>query len=69
MTNFADFDDYGSPYARGEGRLGDYVASLDFARRERLEQALRSAYLCGRHDAPRSFVAVALSCRGVVPGG
>jgi SAM-dependent methyltransferase len=67
--DFADFDDYWSPYASGEGMLGDYVVSLDPTRRGRLEQALRSAYLCGRTDGPRSFVAVALSCRGVVPGG
>ncbi|MBV8120630.1 MAG: class I SAM-dependent methyltransferase [Alphaproteobacteria bacterium] len=65
--DFADFEDYWSPYASGEGMLGDYVASLDPGRRDRLERHLRSAYLCGRPDGPRSFVAVALSCRGVVP--
>jgi ubiquinone/menaquinone biosynthesis C-methylase UbiE len=65
--DFADFEDYWSPYASGEGMLGDYVAGLDTARRDRLERHLRSAYLCGRPDGPRSFVAVALSCRGVVP--
>lgn len=66
--DFADFADYWGPYASGEGALGDYVATLDAARRDRLEQHLRSAYLCGRPDGERSFVAVALSCRGVVPG-
>ncbi len=65
--DFADFADYWGPYASGEGALGDYVASLDPARRDRLERHLRSAYLCGRPDGERSFVAVALSCRGVVP--
>lgn len=65
--DFVNFDDYWSPYATGEGMLGDYVASLDPARRGRLQQHLRSAYLCGRPDGDRSFVAVALSCRGVVP--
>jgi ubiquinone/menaquinone biosynthesis C-methylase UbiE len=64
--DFVNFDDYWSPYATGEGMLGDYVASLDPARRGRLQQHLRSAYLCGRPDGDRSFVAVALSCRGVV---
>jgi len=49
--------------------LGDYVASLDPARRDRLERQLRSAYLCGRPDGERSFVSVALSCRGIVPRG
>jgi SAM-dependent methyltransferase len=66
--DFADFDDYWAPYASGEGMLGAYVAGLDGPRRERLVPYLRAAYLCGRPDGPRSFAAVALSCRGVVPG-
>jgi ubiquinone/menaquinone biosynthesis C-methylase UbiE len=64
---FANFADYWEPFASGEGALGDYVASLDDVRRARLERHLRSAYLTGRPDGERSFVAVALSCRGVVP--
>ena len=47
--------------------IGAYVASLDDGARGRLERHLRSAYLTGRPDGERSFVAVALSCRGVVP--
>jgi SAM-dependent methyltransferase len=66
--DFAGFDDFWRPYAAGEGMLGEYVVSLGMARRQRLEERLRSAYLCGRPDGARSFVAVALSCRGVVPG-
>ena len=65
--DFADFADYWAPFASGEGALGDYVASLDDAQRDQLERRLRSAYLTGRPDGERSFVAVALSCRGVVP--
>jgi SAM-dependent methyltransferase len=66
--DFADFADYWEPYASGEGMLGAYVASLEAADRERLVAHLRSAYLSGRPDGPRSFAAVALSCRGIVPG-
>jgi ubiquinone/menaquinone biosynthesis C-methylase UbiE len=65
--DYADFADYWEPYASGEGMLGAYVATLDGADRSRLERHLRAAYLTGRPDGPRSFVAVALSCRGVVP--
>ena len=65
--DFADFADYWEPFASGEGALGDYVASLDDTGRARLEHHLHSAYLTGRPDGERSFVAVALSCRGVVP--
>ena len=64
---FADFADYWEPFASGEGALGAYVAALDHGARGRLEQHLRSAYLTGHPDGKRSFVAVALSCRGVVP--
>jgi ubiquinone/menaquinone biosynthesis C-methylase UbiE len=65
--DFADFADYWEPFASGEGGLGAYVATLDAARRDHLERHLREAYLTGRPDGERSFVAVALSCRGVVP--
>jgi hypothetical protein len=65
--DFADFADYWQPFASGEGALGAYVASLDDVRRDRLEHHLRTAYLTGRPDGERSFAAVALSCRGVVP--
>ena len=46
---------------------GAYVTTLGDAARDRLERHLREAYLTGRPDGDRSFVAVALSCRGVVP--
>jgi ubiquinone/menaquinone biosynthesis C-methylase UbiE len=67
--DFADFGDYWEPFAAGEGVLGAYVSTLGGAERERLERHLRSAYLTGRPDGTRSFVAVALSCRGIVPNG
>jgi ubiquinone/menaquinone biosynthesis C-methylase UbiE len=66
-VDFADFSDYWEPFASGEGALGAYVANLDQAARRRLEHHLRSAYLTGRPDGERSFVSVAISCRGVVP--
>ena len=65
--DFANFADYWEPFASGEGALGAYVAALDSPQRDRIEQRLRSAYLTGRPDGERSFVAVALSCRGLVP--
>jgi hypothetical protein len=65
--DFADFADYWQPFASGEGALGAYVATLDDSARGRLERHLREAYLTGRPDGERSFVAAALSCRGVVP--
>ena len=64
----ADFADYWEPLLRGEGPMGSYVAGLGPAARARLEQHLRAAYLAGGPDGPRSFAAVAWSCRGIVPG-
>jgi SAM-dependent methyltransferase len=61
------FADYWGPILRGEGPMGGYVAGLDEAERARLEGHLRAAYLAGAPDGPRSFAAVAWSCRGVVP--
>jgi hypothetical protein len=66
--DFADFADYWQPFASGEGALGAYIATLGDGARDRLEYHLREAYLTGRPDGARSFVAVALSCRGAVPG-
>jgi hypothetical protein len=65
--DFADFADYWQPFASGEGALGACVATLDDGARGRLERHLREAYLTGLPDGERSFAAVALSCRGVVP--
>src|SRR6516165_681408 len=56
--DFANFADYWEPFASGEGALGDYVATLDDHRRNDLEGHMRSAYLTGRPDGERSFVAV-----------
>jgi SAM-dependent methyltransferase len=63
----ADFADYWGPIVRGEGPMGAYVAGLGEAERARLEGHVRTAYLAGAPDGPRSFAAVAWSCRGVVP--
>jgi hypothetical protein len=64
---YADFADYWEPLLRGEGPMESYVAGLGEAERARLEPHLRAAYLTGAADGPRSFAAVAWSCRGVVP--
>jgi ubiquinone/menaquinone biosynthesis C-methylase UbiE len=67
--DFQNFEDFWRPYAEGEGPLGKYVTGLDADRRTAFENALRAAYEAGEPDGPRSFAAVALVCRGVVPEG
>ena len=65
---YENFADFWEPIAAGEGPLGKYVAGLDPARRAQADEAVRAAYEAGQPDGPRSFVAVAWACRGVVPG-
>ncbi|MBV9811201.1 MAG: class I SAM-dependent methyltransferase, partial [Acetobacteraceae bacterium] len=65
--DFADFDDYWQPMQAGQGTLGDFLASLPAPSRQRVEAAVRNAYLCGAPDGPRSFAATAWAVRGAVP--
>jgi len=65
---YAVFDDFWAPIAAGEGRIGSYVAGLASDPRATLEHHVRRAYLGQQPDGPRSFAALALVCRGTVPG-
>ncbi|HVC62327.1 MAG TPA: class I SAM-dependent methyltransferase [Acetobacteraceae bacterium] len=65
--DYANFDDYWEPITSGEGSLGQYHARLGAAARMALREGVRAAYLGGGADGARSFAAVALACRGVVP--
>jgi ubiquinone/menaquinone biosynthesis C-methylase UbiE len=64
---YLNFADFWTPIAAGEAALGKYVAGISEEKKQRLEQALRTAYNGNQPDGPRSFAAVAWACRGVVP--
>ena len=64
---FASFDDYWLPYAKGEGPPGQLLLSLSEAAKSRLTEHVRQGYLSGQPDGPRSFASVAWACRGTVP--
>jgi ubiquinone/menaquinone biosynthesis C-methylase UbiE len=64
---FACFDDYWTPFTKGEGPPGQFVASLSASTRGKLADQLRRAYLADRQDGMRSFACVAWACRGAVP--
>lgn len=64
---FESFEDYWGPYSAKDGPQSDYVATLDEARRERLREALRLAYLDGETDGPRSYAALAWAVKGRAP--
>jgi SAM-dependent methyltransferase len=65
--DYSSFDDYWEPLLGGQGPVGTFVQSLDAALLERLRSAVRSSYLSGRPDGPRSLTATAWGVRGVVP--
>ena len=65
---FASFDDYWAPYAGKDGPHAEYVASLGPSQRALLREAVRSAYLDGEGDGPRSYAAMAWAVKGRVPG-
>ena len=64
---FADFDDYWRPYLGRDGPGAEHVRSISADEPSRLEAAVRSAYLDGEPDGPRSYAALAWAVKGKVP--
>jgi len=67
QVEYECFDAYWAPLCAGHSTLGKVVIGLSENLRNRLKQALREAYEGSQPDGSRSFTAVALACRGVVP--
>ena len=65
-TVFADFDDYWSPFLRGQGPAGAYCVALSEDNRERLRLHLEHA-LPIESDGRIHLIARAWGVRGVVP--
>jgi SAM-dependent methyltransferase len=63
---YASFADYWGPLLGGQGPVGTYAAALAPDSRDRVESAVRAAYLSGAPDGPRSLVAAAWAVRAVV---
>jgi ubiquinone/menaquinone biosynthesis C-methylase UbiE len=61
---FSSFEDYWMPYLGRQAGGAAYVATLSEERREKLKEALRSAYLDGEPDGPRSYAAIAWAVKG-----
>ncbi len=66
---FANFDDYWTPFLSGDGPPGQMVMGLSPDQRSKLERQVRHVFLSGRPDGPRSFIGAAWICKGVVPAG
>jgi SAM-dependent methyltransferase len=65
--DYARFDDYWEPLLGGQGPVGTFASRLDAKALPKVRDAVRSAYLSGRPDGPRSLTATAWSVRGTVP--
>jgi hypothetical protein len=65
-ADYADFDDFWSPFPYGPGPSGVYTRSLDDERREALREGLFRRL--GSPGGPFSLDARAWFVRGVVPG-
>lgn len=65
--DFASFDDYWFPLINGQGTLADFLLKLPQGIPERVQAAVRKAYLSGQPDGPRSFVSAARAVKGTVP--
>lgn len=65
--DYANFDDYWEPLLGGQGPVGTYVGRLTPALRNRIQEAVRLAYLSGAPDGPRSLTATAWVVRDLVP--
>jgi SAM-dependent methyltransferase len=64
---YESFDDFWLPYLGGQGGAAAYVATLTEGQREILRESLRSAYLDGEINGPRSYAAVAWAVKGLAP--
>jgi SAM-dependent methyltransferase len=66
-TEFADFDDYWTPFLGGQGPAPAYAMSLDERARDRLRERIK-ARVPSRPDGSISLVARAWAIRASVPG-
>jgi SAM-dependent methyltransferase len=64
---YANFDDYWSPFLSGDGPPGQFVMGLTPEQRAMVERQVRHVFLSGRPDGARSFIGAAWICKGVVP--
>jgi SAM-dependent methyltransferase len=65
---YSSFDDYWAPCIGKDGPTAEYVSTLTDGERDRLHDALKSAYLDGDPDGPRSYAALAWAVKGIAPG-
>ncbi len=64
--DFVSFEDFWAPAEGSEGPVAEFIGSLEGAVKSNLRDAVRSAYLDGESDGPRSYAATAWVVKGKV---
>jgi hypothetical protein len=62
--DYTNFDDFWYPTVYGQGAFAAFFDALPEARRVRLRDAMRAAFLAGGPDGPRGFPSFAWAVRG-----
>ncbi|APO72184.1 SAM-dependent methyltransferase protein (plasmid) [Rhizobium gallicum] len=64
VMDYTSFDDFWYPTVYGQGAFAAFFDALPEARRVRLRDAVRAAYLADGPDGPRGFLSFAWAVRG-----
>jgi SAM-dependent methyltransferase len=65
--DYTDFQDYWSSFSTGPSRTAQGLMALPLELQSEIEKHVRSGYLAGLPDGPRSFAVIVRSVRGLVP--
>jgi hypothetical protein len=65
--DYTDFQDYWSSFSTGPSRTAQGLMALPLELQSEIEKHVRSGYLVGLPDGPRSFAVIVRSVRGLVP--
>lgn len=65
--DYADFEDYWSSFSTGPTRIAQRLTVLPSELRSEIEEHVRTGYLAGLPDGPRSFAVIVRAVRGTVP--
>jgi hypothetical protein len=65
--DYVSFDDYWASFSTGPTRIAQRLSALPGELRGEIERNVRSAYLAGMPNGPRSFAIIVRAVRGIVP--
>jgi SAM-dependent methyltransferase len=65
--DFESFDDYWTSLCTGPNSMAQRMTVMPAERRDEIHRLVKSSYLGGMKDGPRSYASIVRSVRGVVP--